>query len=158
MKAKIILCSLAIIFSGVLMFSSSAVARMACDHDCLADAKTTFQECTSVCKEDFQTAKDGCRNIDPKCAEGCREVYDTCVMPPLTQLADCKATKCNPPLTTAVTTCRGLYPKGEDRDKCIDQAQVVAFQCRDECREAANPLLKVCRDEFKACMIGCKIQ
>ena len=36
MKAKIFLCSLAIIFSGVLMLSSSAVARMACDPECLA--------------------------------------------------------------------------------------------------------------------------
>ena len=79
MKAKIILCSLAIIFSGVLMFSSSAVARMACDPDCLARAKNDFQDCIADCKEDFQVAKDSCRKIDHECAESCREAYDTCI-------------------------------------------------------------------------------
>jgi hypothetical protein len=157
MKAKFFLCSLAIIFSGVLMFSSSAVARMACDPDCLAPAKTAFQGCIADCKEAFQDAKDSCRNIDPECAEDCRLKYDGCIVPQLTQLAECKATECNVPLAVAVANCRAMYPKGEDRDKCIDQAQVVAFQCRDECREAANPALKICRDAFKECMIGCKL-
>jgi hypothetical protein len=157
MKTKIFLCSLAIIFSGALMLSSSAVARMACDPDCLAPAKIVFQGCIADCKEAFQDAKDSCRNIDPECADGCREGYETCIFDPLAALAECKLTKCTPPLNTAVTNCRALYPKGEDRDKCIDQAQVVAFQCRDECREAANPALKICRDTFKACMIDCKL-
>ena len=157
MKGKIVVCSLALIFSGILLMSSSAFARLACDPDCLADAKTAFKECVATCKEDFQTAKDGCRNIDHDCAEGCREVYEGCALTPLADLAECKATNCNPPLTRAIENCRALYQKGEDRDKCIDQAQVVAFQCRDECREAANPLLKACRDDFKTCMINCKL-
>ena len=38
MKAKIILCSLAIIFSGVLMFSSLAVA-VTPNPECVQDAK-----------------------------------------------------------------------------------------------------------------------
>lgn len=156
MKTKIILCSLAIIFSGALLLNSSAVARMACDPDCLAPVKTAFKGCIADCKEAFQEAKDSCRNIDHACAEGCREDYDTCVMPPLTRLADCKA-PCNTILAEAVAKCRADYPKGTDlRDKCIDLAQVFAFQCKDECREEVNPALKVCRDNFKACMITCK--
>ena len=158
MKAKIFLCSLAIIFSGVLILSSSAVARMACDPDCLADAKNAFKGCVDTCKEDFQTAKDGCRNIDHKCAEGCREVYEECVEQPLIDLATCKML-CNEDFAPEAARCRATYSKGDpERDKCIDFYQVIAFQCKDTCREAANPLLKVCRDEFKACMIGCKIQ
>jgi hypothetical protein len=157
MKAKILLCFLAIIFSGALLLTSSAVARLACDPDCLAPAKSAFQGCIAECKETFQEAKDSCRNIDHDCAEACRTGYDTCVITPLTDLAECKATKCNPPLTLAVDTCRNLYPKGENRDKCIDQAQVVAFQCRDDCREAYNPALAECRSIFKTCMIDCKI-
>ena len=157
MKTKKLLFSLAIIFFGALVLTSPAVARMACDSGCLAPAKTAFQGCMEDCKEAFQDAKDSCRNIDPECADTCRESYETCIFDPLAALAECKLTKCNPPLATAVTNCRALYSKGENRDKCIDQAQVVAFQCRDECREAANPALKICRDTFKACMIDCKL-
>lgn len=75
MKGKIVVCSLVLIFSGIFIMSSSAFARMACDPDCVADAKNAFKGCVETCKEEFQTAKDGCRNIDHKCAEACREVY-----------------------------------------------------------------------------------
>ena len=157
MKAKFFLCSLAIIFSGALLLTSSAVARMACDPDCLAPAKTAFQGCIADCKEAFQDAKDSCRNIDPECADACREGYETCIFDPLAALAVCKV-PCDTERADAAARCRIAFLKGsDDRDKCIDQAQVVAFQCRDECREAANPALKICRDAFKECMIGCKL-
>jgi hypothetical protein len=163
MKAKIILCSLAIIFSGVLMFSSSAVARMACDPDCLAKAKTDFQHCTADCKDAFQVAKDSCRKVDHECAEKCREAYDGdgdsqivgCVTPILenraTKLAVCQAT-----LEEAKAMCRSLnQDPGQDRDACIDIAQVSAFLCRDTVREEFQPDLARCRAAFKACIKTC---
>lgn len=157
MKTKIILCSLAIIFFGVLILTSSAVARMACYPGCLAPAKTAFQGCIEDCKEAFQDAKDSCRNIDPECADACREGYETCIFDPLAALAECKL-PCNTELAAAAAMCRTEFPKGsEDRDKCIDFYQVIAFQCKDTCRETANPLLKACSDAFKACMINCKL-
>jgi hypothetical protein len=157
MKGKIVVCSLALIFSGILIMSSSAFARLACDPGCLADAKTVFQECVATCKEDFQSAKDGCRNIDHECAEGCREIYEGCVLTPLANLAECKL-PCNTALAEAAAKCRSTYPKGDsERDKCIDFYQVIAFQCKDACREEARPALKECSDEFKACMFNCKL-
>ena len=146
------------------MFSSSAVARMACDHDCLADAKNAFKGCVATCKEDFQTTKDSCRNIDHDCAERCREGddegyvgYETCILNPLTELAECKL-PCNTELAAKVDLCRKENAKGtSERDTCIDFYQVIAFQCKDACREVANPALKLCRDTFKACMIACKL-
>jgi hypothetical protein len=158
MKVKFYLCFFAIIFFGVLLMSSSAFARLACDPTCLSEAKGALKECIAGCKEDFQTEKDSCRNIDHVCAEGCREAYDTCIEEPLTDLANCKV-PCNTTLATAVVNCRSMYGRGtHDRDTCIDQAQVLAFTCKDACREVANPLLKTCRDAFKACIIGCKLQ
>lgn len=157
MKIKIVLCSLALIFSGILIMSSSVFARMACDPDCLADAKTTFKGCVAACKEDFQIAKDGCRNIDHICAEGCRESFESCIEPVHTDLAECKA-PCNATLAEAIAICREKNAKGSPgRDVCIDIAQLASFLCKDTCREAANPLLKLCRDDFKACMITCKL-
>ncbi|MBP1735370.1 MAG: hypothetical protein H6Q53_1657 [Deltaproteobacteria bacterium] len=156
MKIKIVFCSLALIFSGILIMSSSASARLACDPDCLADAKDTLKGCIATCKEEFQTAKDGCRNIDHDCAEGCRKDYEGCIFDPLAELAECKL-KCNEDFAPEAARCREKYPKGDpERDKCIDFYQVIAFQCKDTCREAANPLLKACSDTFKACMITCK--
>jgi hypothetical protein len=167
MKTKIFLCSLAIIFSGVLMFSSSAVARMACDPDCVAKAKTVFQnctaDCTADCKEAFQVAKDSCRKVDHECAENCREKYDGdgdsqivgCVTPFLedraAELAVCQAT-----LEEAKAFCRSLNPQpGPARDTCIDIAQVSAFLCRDTVREEFQPDLARCRAAFKACIKTC---
>ena len=105
----------------------------------------------------FKTAKDGCRNIDHDCAELCRKSYEGCIFDPLADLAECKL-PCNTALAEAAARCRIEFSKGsEDRDKCIDFYQVIAFQCKDTCRETANPLLKACSDAFKACMINCKL-
>jgi hypothetical protein len=163
MKTKIILCSLAIIFSGALMFSSSAVARIACDAECVARAKADFQHCTADCKEAFQVAKDSCRKVDHECVENCRAEYDGdgdsqivgCVTPFLenraTKLAVCQAT-----LEDAKAICRlnNLEP-GPARDACIDDAQVSAFLCRDTVREEFQPDLARCRAAFKACIKLC---
>ena len=157
MKARFFLCSLAIIFSGVLILVSSANARLACDPVCLGDAKSAFQGCIAECKETFQEAKDSCRNINHDCAEICREAYEGCVEQPLIDLAACKL-PCNTDLAAKVDLCRKENAKGTPgRDTCIDFYQVIAFQCKDSCREAANPALKICRDTFKECMIGCKL-
>ena len=59
---------MAIIFSGVLMFSSSAVA-VKWNPGCVAGAKTIKIECVKACVEEFQVDKDACRNVDHDCAE-----------------------------------------------------------------------------------------
>jgi hypothetical protein len=162
MKAKFFLCSLAIIFSGVLMFSSSAGA-VKWNPGCVAGAKTEFKNCTADCKEAFQVAKDSCRKVDHECAENCRAVYDGdgdiqvvgCVMPFLegraADLAVCQAA-----LEAAKAICRQNNPDpGPARDACIDNAQVSAFICRDTVREKFQPDLAKCRADFKACIKTC---
>jgi hypothetical protein len=154
MKAKIFLCSLAIIFSGVLMFSSSAVA-VKWNPGCVAGAKTVKIECVNACVEEFQVDKDSCRNVNHEDAELCRATYDLCVDPYLDQLANCKV-DCQSDLAIAKDNCRIALPGGgQALDSCIDQAQVEAFKCRDDCREAVHPTLTTCRLAFKACIRAC---
>ena len=38
---------------------------------------------------------------------------------------------------------------------CIEQARVVAFQCRDQAREDAKPGFAACRAGFKTCVQAC---
>jgi len=154
MKAKIILCSLAIIFSGVLMFSSSAVA-VKWNPGCVAGAKTVKIECVKACVDEFQVDKDECRNVDHGCAETCRANYDSCITDPMEALVNCK-TDCQSDLVIAKGNCRIAYTGGSQTlDSCIDQVQVEAFKCRDDCREDVNPALTACRVTFKACIKAC---
>jgi hypothetical protein len=155
MKTKIILCSLAIIFSGALMFSSSAMA-VTPNPQCVQDAKNERNLCVVKCQEEFRADKDGCRNVDHDCADGCREDYVGCVDPYLTDLATCKAA-CQTTLDTTKANCRTNNPivGSVERDVCIDGAQLAAFLCRDTCRENVAADLKSCSNTFRACIKAC---
>jgi TPP-dependent indolepyruvate ferredoxin oxidoreductase alpha subunit len=58
-------------------------------------------------------------------------------------VAQCKAT-----LQAAKAACNG-------DPTCIEQVEVVAFQCRDDARDAAKPGFASCRAGFKSCVQAC---
>lgn len=122
---------------------------------CRRDARREYRACLKACGEEFQVARDGCRNLDHGCVEDCRSARVTCVRPVLqeldTALAACRTTR-----DAAVATCNSTFPAGSaDLDRCIDQAQLVAFQCRDTAHEQGRPGFKQCSDAFRACAAGC---
>jgi hypothetical protein len=158
MKTKIFLCSLAMIFCGVLMLSSSAVA-VTPNRECVQDAKDARNDCVTACKDSFMLTKDTCRNVNHDCADLCREDYDTCIEndPTLMALATCKA-DCQSTVEAAKVACREKYlERNPARDACIDLAQIIAFACRDNCREDYNSGLavKACRADFRDCIKLC---
>ena len=113
----------------------------------------TYKECKATCKEDFQEAKDTCLNRDHACVEICRAERAECRE--ATGL-DAAIAQINATLVGAKQTCRATHAEGTpERDQCIDQAQVVAFQQRDDAREAAKSDIKLCRADFKACAKAC---
>ena len=151
---------------------------------CKIDAKTQYKADKTECVEDYQVQKDACRNKDHLCVEGCRDDRADCRAPVQAQLdsdiaacnqrkcvggsndgANCSVlsecpggTKCQRP---SITNCDNLYgPNGANPDptaydNCVDQAQVVAFECRDQAREDAHPGFEACRQAFKSCVLGC---
>jgi hypothetical protein len=122
---------------------------------CKSDAQEAYQACKGGCVEAFQTAKDECRNRDHVCVEGCRADRDVCLGPKLDALVAAYAA-CNATRDGDVQNCKNLYGAGTpERDTCIDNAQLAAFQCRDQAREDARPGLDQCRADFQACAQGC---
>jgi len=120
---------------------------------CGRDAKQTKKDCAAGCIEDFQAAKDTCLNRDHTCVEVCRaERYDCRQATGF----DAAIAACNNALDAAKQQCRVDHPAGSpERDLCIDQMQVIAFQCRDSAREAGKPLLNQCRKAFRTCAQAC---
>jgi hypothetical protein len=119
---------------------------------CVADAARDYRECKGVCREDFQLTKDTCANRDHACVESCRADRQTCLQPVLATLNGTLAT-IQASLDAARANCRTLYADGTpERDTCIDNAQVDAFQQRDAAREVAAPGIKACRRAFKTCV------
>jgi hypothetical protein len=125
----------------------------AASDSCKRDAKQSFKECKADSQETFQAAKDACLNRDHDCVEACRADRYDCRQ--ATGFDDTIA-GCNATLAGAKAQCRTDFAAGSpERDACIDQAQVVAFQCRDDAREAAKRPLKQCRKAFRACAKAC---
>jgi hypothetical protein len=123
--------------------------------ECKRTAKTIYKECRATCREDFQFQKDVCLNRDHACVEQCRADRDTCRQPfeddLESDLAACGATR-----QLRVDNCKSTYAEGTpERDQCIDNAQVAAFQCRDAAREKARPGFEGCRLQFRTCAQGC---
>jgi hypothetical protein len=147
---------------GVIVSLASAAAltllagaARADGNPCIDDAVQQFLECRGQCKEDFQIAKDACLGRDHDCMEVCRAKREDCRQQ---TGIDEDLAACNAQLYAAKQNCRQdpANPTGSDNlDHCIDQAQVVAFQCRDAARERWRPELQVCRAEFRACAKAC---
>jgi hypothetical protein len=120
---------------------------------CVRDAKIDYLECVGQCQEGYQAAKDACLNRDHRCVEACRADREDC------RLATgiyARLAACNDQLAQDRMTCRQNHQNDpEGLDQCIDQAQLVAFQCRDQAREDLAPQLQACRDAFRACAKAC---
>lgn len=154
MRSKNVLSSLAMIFSGVLIFCASATA-ITPNPDCVYDAKNERNLCVAKCQEEFRVDKDACRNVDHDCADACRAGFESCVEPYLTDLTVCKA-DCLADLTLAKDTCRTVNAGDPAAiDRCIDLVQIAAFSCRDVCREDVASYLKTCRLSFRTCIKAC---
>lgn len=134
----------------IVAFASAASAAK---NPCIKEAKEDFRACHATCKEDFQATKDACLDRDHACVEVCRALRAECRE---ATGFDAAIDACGEALETARAACRAQHPTpGPARDVCIDQAQVIAFQCRDAAREAAKPALKLCRKSFKDCARAC---
>jgi hypothetical protein len=150
MQARVPIRSI-VAFAGLALLV--AVPASWATDSCRDDAKQTFKDCKAGAKEDFQAAKDACLNRDHECVEVCRANRYDCRQ---ATGIDAAIEQCNDDLEDAKDICRAHDPAGsEARDMCIDQAQVVAFQCRDQARENAKPALKQCRKDFQACATAC---
>lgn len=120
---------------------------------CVKGAAGEYRECKGVCKEDFQIAKDNCINKDHVCVEACREERAECRE---ATGFDAAIDTCNATRETEIANCKVLYdPDTTDRDQCIDNAQLAAFQCRDQVREDLGPAVKACRAAFRLCVSYC---
>jgi hypothetical protein len=119
---------------------------------CIDGAVAEYRDCKSDCREAFQVAKDACLNRDHVCVEACRAGREDCVDATGFE-ADLDA--CAAAREVAVGNCRDLYPAGDARDQCIDNAQLDAFKCRDQAREQNADELAACRAGFKGCADDC---
>jgi hypothetical protein len=124
---------------------------------CKLDAQTAYKAAKAACVEDFQVEKDACRHRDHTCVEQCRADRDSCRQPTEDQLASDVAA-CNSTRDTAINNCKSLYADGTpERDQCIDNAQVTAFECRDHANENARPGFQTCRANFQTCVQSCPL-
>jgi hypothetical protein len=123
---------------------------------CKRDAKNAYVQCRAECVEDRQVAIDACHNKDHDCVEDCREDREVCRAPIITQ-RDATITQCNADRDAAIDPPPPQCPTdpGPARDDCVDQAQVIAFECRDQAREDARPGLHQCRVDFRDCVQVC---
>ena len=95
--------------------------------------------------------------VDHACARWRDESASRAVGGVLTALTQCVLAECAG-FIADVATCRATYPIGDpNRDSCVDNAQLLNFQCRDQCRETVqlHPSLKACRTDFKADIQAC---
>jgi hypothetical protein len=116
---------------------------------CIKTGSVEYKECKGICKEDFQTAKDACLNKDHVCVEACREERADCRD---ATGFDAEIDACNDDKEIAIANCKSIYGVDTpERDQCIDNAQLAAFQCRDQAREDNKDELKACRTAFRTC-------
>src|SRR5262245_43326915 len=124
------------LLAAAALVLSTAPAFAAGGRACVREAKQDAKDCTAVCKETLQAAKDQCLNRDHACVEVCRANRSQCR---LDSGFDAAIDACNDSLEARRAQCRADTTAGTpERDRCIDLAQIDAFECRDSARELAK--------------------
>ena len=163
-----------LVLAGGVLLAGGRPAR-AGTASCLADAKANFLSCRNQCKSDFVDTRFTCRNVQPACGEAClagrQECLDTVEgilktgqLPDGGALANCGGgtDACKAALQAAKRQC-GTPCQATDAqcNECVDNAQVVAFQCRNGCRDSWRTnatviaMLQSCRNGFRTCVSAC---
>jgi len=141
-----------IALAGLALLVAVPTARA---DSCRDESKQDFKDCKADATETFQAAKDACLNRDHECVEVCRANRYDCRQ---ATGIDAAIQQCNDTLSDAKDACRAdpnNPPGSQNRDMCIDQAQLVAFECRLQANKAAKPALKQCRKDFITCATAC---
>lgn len=145
------------------------------DATCFQNARGDFQSCMSQCRSDFVAARLTCRNVQPACGQAClagrqqcldaaQNILETGQLPDGSTLANCTGgtAQCKAAFATARQACGApCKPTDAACTGCVDNAQIVAFECRDVCRESwrTNPtvaaMLQSCQTSFRACIKQC---
>jgi hypothetical protein len=141
-----------ILIGALCVFATVAAAPADEVATCRLDARQGLRDCKRTCRDAFRIAKDGCSKRDHVCVDACRVAHDECRAPFEDEL-QAAAEVCDEALHTAKRTCREQFAEGTaELDRCIDQAQGVAFACRDAARETVAEDLRLCRRAFRACV------
>jgi len=165
----------ALVLSAAMVLAGSAWSSARADAACVLNARANFRSCVSQCKSDFVAARLTCRNVQPACGEACLAGRQACLdnveailktgqLPGGGTLANCSSgtDQCKAIFDAAKQACGApCQPSDAQCTGCVDNAQVVAFECRDTCRESwrTNPIvvsmLQSCQSSFKACIQKC---
>jgi hypothetical protein len=141
-----------ILLGMVWLALAAGVGRADGVDPCRSEAREGLRACKRDCREAFRVAKDACSKRDHECVDECRAGHDACRAPFEAEL-DGAVTLCDEALRAAKRACREQFPDGSaERDRCIDQAQGVAFACRDAARETVAADFRDCRAAFKGCV------
>jgi hypothetical protein len=148
---------MAALVMGITMLAGAAQAKDPVLRQCIQDARTESKACSQTCRDNFLADIDTCRNVNHDCAQQARDDRKQCVDDVIASLHDCFGQMCAD-AHAMIEACRADHPAGsKERDACIDNAQLLGFQCRDTCRENVHLFssLKQCRIEFKQDLMAC---
>ena len=164
-----------LVLSTAILLAGSELSAAWADVACVQDARGNYRSCVTQCKSDFVASRLTCRNVDPVCGAACLAGRQTCLdnvqtilqtgqLPDASTLANCTGgtNQCKATLQTAKQACGAPCQASNTQcTECVDNAQVVAFECRDTCRDSwrTNPtviaMLQTCQSSFRACIKLC---
>jgi hypothetical protein len=164
-----------LVLSAVMVLAGSGWSEARADATCVLKSKANFLACARQCKQDFVDARLLCHNISPACGDACLAGRQVCLdtattilqtgqLPGGGTLANCSGgtDQCKATFEAAKQACHApCQPADTQCTECVDNAQVVAFECRDTCRDSwrTNPtviaMLQSCQSSFKACIQKC---
>jgi hypothetical protein len=167
MRGKRFLFCAVVLFGGVLMMASSALAAAALgcsDNDgenssCIQDAKGDYQLCVKECRLEFLNSWDICNlpepppNQPPCDPKPCTDAFKTCIQNlQVEPLIGCR-TNCKTEAEEGIQWC-GKYtkPNSRARKRCLDFVQRSASRCENECNQIIVEEMTQCREDFNTCL------
>lgn len=152
-RMRAIALTLALALAGMVGVAAGAGGKTAlCGGTCFRAARGEARECRGSADAAFLLDRALCLGRDPVCVGSCLETSVECRE--ATGIGDAIAA-CTTTLEQAVASCLVQHPAGSKRSKCINRAQLDAYQCRQAARNAVAPTLRQCTETGVACRRAC---
>jgi hypothetical protein len=124
-----------------------------CGGACFRAARGDARECRGSADGAFVLDRARCLDRDPICVAACLETGEECRDG--TGHAE-EIAACNAALESALQRCVANHPtQPGKRARCVDRAQLDAYQCRQSARRADRRALAACVATGDACRRGC---
>jgi hypothetical protein len=155
MIRRLTIAALAGLFCTVAVVETASAltrAESICVRGARSKARDDLRAARAQIRANLNTQYGICLNDKTGCVPACVNAQNTCLGPTVTAIAACREV-CQDANQAATQACRDVPPASQVQ--CVEDAQLVNFNCGQDCVAAQQGIVIECNGLFNDCLENC---